>query len=180
MQKEKHLTKKRLQWKLRTQVNKYLVYDGTRVKITKYLSLVQLVLDVAVQTGGRLICAGSIEKGIGLKRPRIGNWRGSSGLKKASDMLFHTLRLSFLEIGVDSPVWSKTTGAIQIRTCFHWGAKNEGPSLGAPVWNGLPPEGSRYCFRKTMQNTVIWNHFWNKIKALRFKNGKTSKNRKSH
>ena len=74
-----------------------------------------------------------MEKGIGLKRPKIGKWRGSSGLKKASDMLFHTLRLTFLEIGVDSSVWSKTTGAFQIRTCFYKGAKNAGPSLGAPV-----------------------------------------------
>ena len=114
-------------------MNKYLVYDGTRVKITKYLSLVQLVLDVAVQSWVRLGCAGSMEKGIGLKRPKIGKWQGSSGLKKASDMLFHTLRLTFLEIGVDSPVWSKTTGAFQIRTCFYKGAKNEGPSLGAPL-----------------------------------------------
>ena len=114
-------------------MNKYLVYDGTRVKITKYLSLVQLVLDVAVQSGGRLISAESMEKGIGLKRPKTGKWQGSSGLKKASDMLFHTLRLTFLEIGVDSPVWSKTTGAFQIRTCFYKGAKNVEPSLGAPV-----------------------------------------------
>ena len=105
----------------------------TRTKITKYLSLVQLVLDVAVQSGARLPSAESMEKGIGLKRPKIGKWQGSSGLKKASDMLFHTLRLAFLEIGVDSSVWSKTTGAFQIRTCFYKGAKNEGPSLGAPV-----------------------------------------------
>ena len=74
-----------------------------------------------------------MEKGLGLKYLKIGKWQGSSGLKKASDMLFHTLRLSFLEIGVDSPVWSKTTGAFQIRTCFYKGAKNVGPSLGAPV-----------------------------------------------
>ena len=114
-------------------MNKYLVERRDKVKITKYLSLVQLVLDVAVRSGARLRCAGSIEKGIGLKRPKIGKWQGSSGLKKASDMLFHTLRLAFLEIGVDSPVWSKTTGAFQIRTCFYKGAKNEGPSLGAPV-----------------------------------------------
>ena len=74
-----------------------------------------------------------MEKGLGLKRPRIRKWRGSSGLKKASDMLFHTLRLAFLEIGVDSPVWNKTTGAFQTRTCFYKGAKNVEPSLGAPV-----------------------------------------------
>ena len=74
-----------------------------------------------------------MEKGIGLKRPKIGKWQGSSGLKKASDMLFHTLRLTFLEIGLDSPVWSQTTGAFQTRTCFYKGAKNVGPSLGAPV-----------------------------------------------
>ena len=114
-------------------MNKYLVYDGTRVKITKYLSLVQLVLDVAVQSGGRLRPAESIEKGIILKRPKIGKWQGSSGLKKVSDMLFHTLRPTFLEIGVDSPVWSKTTGAFQIRTCFHRGAENAKSGLGAPV-----------------------------------------------
>ena len=96
-----------------------------------------------------------MEKGIGLKRPKIGKWRGSSGLKKASDMLFHTLRLSFLEIGVDSPVWSKTTGAFQIRTCFDRGAEKAGPSLGAPVGNGLPSGDSRNRFQKTMQNTVI-------------------------
>ena len=105
----------------------------TRTKITKYLSLVQLVLDVAVQSWGRLGPAGSIEKGIGLKRPKAGKWQGSSGLKKASDMLFHTLRLAFLEIGVDSPAWSKTTGAFQIRTCFHRGAENAGSGLEAPV-----------------------------------------------
>ena len=114
-------------------MNKYLVERRDKVKITKYLSLVQLVLDVAVQSGGRLRCAESIEKGIGLKRPEIGKWQGSSDLKKASDMLFHTLRLTFLEIGVDSPVWSKTTGAFQIRTCFYKGAKNVEPCLGAPV-----------------------------------------------
>ena len=114
-------------------MNKYLVYDGTRVKITKYLSLVQLVLEVTLQSKGRLRSAESMEKGIGLKRPKIGKWQGSSGLKKASDMLFHTLRLTFLEIGVDSPVWSKTTGAFQTRTCFHRGAKNARPGLGAPV-----------------------------------------------
>ena len=114
-------------------MNKYLVERRDKVKITKYLSLVQLVLDVAVQSGARLISAESMEKGIGLKRPKIGKWQGSSGLKKASDMLFHTLRLSFLEIGVDSPVWSKTTGAFQIRTCFYRGPQNAGPSLGAPV-----------------------------------------------
>ena len=74
-----------------------------------------------------------MEKGIGLKRPKIGEWRGSSGLKKTSDMLFHTLRLAFLEIGVDSLVWSKTTGAFQIRTCFYKGAKNVEPGLEAPV-----------------------------------------------
>ena len=74
-----------------------------------------------------------MEKGLGLKRTEIGKWQGSSGLKKASDMLVHTLRLSFLEIGVDSPIWSKTTGAFQMRTSFHRGAKNAGPSLGAPV-----------------------------------------------
>ena len=74
-----------------------------------------------------------MEKGLGLKRPESGKWQGSSGLKKASDMLFHTLRLTFLEIGVDSPVWSKTTGAFQIRTCFYKGAKNEEASLGAPI-----------------------------------------------
>ena len=119
--------------KLRTQVNKYLVYDGTRVEITKYLSLVQLVHEVTLQSCGRLVPAGSIEKRIGLKRPKNGKWQGSSGLKKAPDMLFHTLRLAFLEIGVDSPVWSKTTGAFQIRTCFYKGAKNVEPSLGAPV-----------------------------------------------
>ena len=96
-----------------------------------------------------------MEKGIGLKRPKIGKWRGSSGLKKASDMLFHTLRLTFLEIGVDSPVWSKATGAFQIRTCFYKGAENAGQGLGAPVWNGLLSGGSRYCFKRTMQNTVI-------------------------
>ena len=74
-----------------------------------------------------------MEKGIRLKRPKIGKWHGSSGLKKASDMLFHTLRQTFLEIGVDSPVWSKTTGAFQIRTCFHRGAENAGSGLEAPV-----------------------------------------------
>ena len=147
-----------------------------KVKITKYLSLVQLVLDVAVQSRVRLRPAESIEKGIGLKRPKIGKWQGSSGLKQASDMLFHTLRLSFSEFGVDSPVWSKTTGCFQIRTCFDSGAESAGPSLGAPVWNGLPSGGSRYCFQKTIQNTVIWTHLGNKIKALRFKNGKISKN----
>ena len=104
-----------------------------KVKITKYLSLVQLVLVVTLQSGGRLGCAESMEKGLGLKRPKIGKWRGSSGLKKASDMLFHTLRLAFLEIGVDAPVWSKTTGAFQIRTCFDGGAESAGPSLEAPV-----------------------------------------------
>ena len=104
-----------------------------RVKITKYLSLVQLVLDVAVQSSGRLRPFVSIEKGIALKRPKIGKWQGSSGLKKASDMLFHTLRLTFLEIGVDSPVWSKTTGGFQNQTCFDSGAESPGPSLGAPV-----------------------------------------------
>ena len=114
-------------------MNKYLVYDGTRVKITKYLSLVQLVLVVSLQSKGRLGPAGSIGKGMGLKRPKIGKWQGSSGLKKASDMLFHTLRLSFLEIGVDSPVWSKTTGGFQNRTCFDSGAESAGPSLEAPV-----------------------------------------------
>ena len=88
---------------------------------------------MAVQSGGRLSRAGYIEKGIGLKRIKIGKWQGSSGLKKASDMLFHTLRLTCLEIGADSPVWSKTTGAFQIRTCFYKGAKNVEPSLGAPV-----------------------------------------------
>ena len=102
-----------------------------KVKITKYLSLVQLVLDVAVQSCARLRPAGSIEKGIGLKRPKIGKWQGSSGLKKAPDMLFHTLRLTFLEIGVDSPVWSKTTGGVQIMTCFDGGAESPGPRLGA-------------------------------------------------
>ena len=114
-------------------MNKYLVERRDKVKITKYLSLVQLVLDVAVQSCGRLGSAECMEQGIGLKRPKIGKWQGSSGLKKASDMLFHTLRLTFLEIGVDSPVWSETTGAFQTRTCFDKGAKNEGPSLGAPV-----------------------------------------------
>ena len=114
-------------------MNKYLVERRDKVKITKYLSLVQLVLDVAVRSCARLRSAEFIEKGIGLKLPKIGKWRGSSGLKKASDMLFHTLRLSFLEIGVDSLVWSKTTGAFQTRTCFYTGAKNEGPSLGAPL-----------------------------------------------
>ena len=74
-----------------------------------------------------------MEKGIDLKRPKIGKWQGSSGLKKASDMLFHTLRLTFLEIGLDSPVWNKTTGAFQIRTCFDRGAENAEPGLGAPV-----------------------------------------------
>ena len=74
-----------------------------------------------------------MEKGLGLKRPKTGKWQGTSGLKKASDMLFHTLRLTFLEIGVDSPVWSETTGAFQIRTCFDQGAKNAEPDLGAPV-----------------------------------------------
>ena len=74
-----------------------------------------------------------MEKGLGLKRPKTGKWRGSSGLKKASEMLFHTLRLSFLEFGVDSPVWSKTTGGFQIRTCFDRGAENAGSGLGAPV-----------------------------------------------
>ena len=74
-----------------------------------------------------------MEKGLGLKRPKTGKWRGISGLKKASGMLFHTLRLSFLEIGVDSPVWSETTGGFQIRTCFDRGAENAGSSLGAPV-----------------------------------------------
>ena len=74
-----------------------------------------------------------MEKGLGLKRPKTVKWQGSSGLKKASDMLFHTLRLAFLEIGVDSLVWNKTTGAFQIRTCFYKGAKNAEPSLGAPV-----------------------------------------------
>ena len=74
-----------------------------------------------------------MENGLGLKRPKIGKWQGSSGLKKASDMLFHTLRLAFLEIGVDSPVWSETTGAFQIRTCFHRGAENVETGLGAPV-----------------------------------------------
>ena len=88
---------------------------------------------MTLQSGVRLVRAGSMEKGIGLKRPKIGKWQGSSGLKKASDMLFHTLRLTFLEIGVDSPVWSKTTGAFQIRTCFYRGPKNAEPSLGAPV-----------------------------------------------
>ena len=114
-------------------MNKYLVYDGTKVKITKYLSLVQLVLEVALQSCARLISAGSMEKGLGLKRSKIGKGQGSSCLKKASDMLFHTLRLAFLGIGVDSPIWSKTTGAFQIRTCFYKGAKNVEPSLGAPV-----------------------------------------------
>ena len=79
---------------------------------------------MTVRSGARLRSAESMEKGIGLKRPKIGKWRGSSGLKKASDMLFHTLRLSFLEIGVNSSVWSKTTGAFQIRTCFYKGAEN--------------------------------------------------------
>ena len=88
---------------------------------------------MAAQSCARLICAESIEKGIGLKRPKIGKWQGSSGLKKAPDMLFHTLRLTFLEIGVDSPVYRKTTGAFQIRTCFYKGAKNVEPSLGAPI-----------------------------------------------
>ena len=88
---------------------------------------------MTLQSWGRLSPAESMAKGISLKRPRIGKWQGSSGLKKAPDMLFHTLRLAFLEIGVDSPVWSKTTGAFQIRTCFYKGAKNEGPSLGAPL-----------------------------------------------
>ena len=74
-----------------------------------------------------------MEKGLGLKRPEIGKWQGSSGLKKASDMLFHTFRLSFLEIGVDSSVWSETTGAFQIRTCFERGAENAGSGLEAPV-----------------------------------------------
>ena len=74
-----------------------------------------------------------MEKGLGLKRLKSGKWQGISGLKKASDMLFHTLRLPFLEIGADSPVWSKTTGAFQIRTCFDRGAESAGPSLGAPV-----------------------------------------------
>ena len=74
-----------------------------------------------------------MEKGLGLKRPETGKWQGSSGLKKASGMLFHTLRLSFLEFGVDSPVWSKTTGGFQIRTCFDRGAESPGPSLEAPV-----------------------------------------------
>ena len=110
-------------------MNKYLVYDGTRVKITKYLSLVQLVLIMTLQNGGRLRPAGSIEKGLGLKRPQIGKRPGSSGLKKASDMLFHTLRLAFLEIGMDSPVWNKTTGALQTRTCFDHGAESVWPSL---------------------------------------------------
>ena len=74
-----------------------------------------------------------MEKGLGLKRPRTGKWPGSSGLKKASDMLFHTHRLAFLEIGVDSPVWSETTGAFQIWTCFERGAENAASGLGAPV-----------------------------------------------
>ena len=104
-----------------------------KVKITKYLSLVQLILVVTLRSGGRLVPAGSIEKGLGLKRPKTGKWQGSSGLKKASDMLVHTLRLSFLEIGVDSPVWSKTTGGVQIMTCFDGGAESPGPSLEAPV-----------------------------------------------
>ena len=88
---------------------------------------------MTLQSGARLGSAGSMEKGLGLKRPKNGKWQGSSGLKKASDMLFHTLRLTFLEIDVDSPVWSKTTGAFQTRTCFDRGAKNAGPGLGAPV-----------------------------------------------
>ena len=70
-----------------------------------------------------------MEKGLGLKRPKTGKWQGISGLKKASDMLFHTLSLPFLEIGVNSPVWSKTTGGFQIRTCFDRGAESPGPSL---------------------------------------------------
>ena len=74
-----------------------------------------------------------MEKGLGLKRPKTGKWQGSSGLKKAPDMLFHTLRLTFLGIGVDSPVWSETTGGFQIRTCFDRGAESPGPSLEAPV-----------------------------------------------
>ena len=74
-----------------------------------------------------------MEKGLGLKRPEIGKWQGSSGLEKASDMLFHTLRLYYLEFDVDSLVWSKTTGGFQIRTCFDRDAENAGSGLGAPV-----------------------------------------------
>ena len=74
-----------------------------------------------------------MEKGLGLKRPKIGKWQGSSGLKKAPDILFHTLRLTFLGIGMDSPVWSETTGGFQIRTCFGRGVENAGSGLGAPV-----------------------------------------------
>ena len=72
-----------------------------------------------------------MEKGLGLKRTRIGKWQGSSGLKKASGMLFHTLRLPFLEFGLDSPVWGRTTGGFQTRTYFDPGVENAGPSLGA-------------------------------------------------
>ena len=72
-----------------------------------------------------------MEKGLGLKRPKTGKWQGISGLKKASDMLFHTLRLSFLEFDVDSPVWSIITGGFQIRTCFDPGAESPGPLPGA-------------------------------------------------
>ena len=74
-----------------------------------------------------------MEKGLGWKRPETGKWQGSSGLKKASGMLFHTLRLPFWEIGVDSPVWNKTTGAFQFRPCFDRSAENAGQGLGAPV-----------------------------------------------
>ena len=85
-------------------MNKYLVARRDKVKITKYLSLVQLVLEVTLQSGGRLGSAESMEKGLGLKRPKTRKWQGSSVLKKASDMLFHTLRLTILKIGKDPSV----------------------------------------------------------------------------
>ena len=49
-----------------------------------------------------------MEKGLGLKRPKIGKWQGSSGLKKASDMLFHTLRRFFWKLA-----WTLRFGAKQ-------------------------------------------------------------------
>ena len=50
-----------------------------------------------------------MEKGLGLKRPKVGKLQGSSGLKKASDMLFNTLPHFFqklawtLRFGVKQP-----------------------------------------------------------------------------